>query len=860
MAVAVLALGVLAAVPVAASPPHVAAHTAAKGASHGSPQRAVKALLTTNGAWTQYHHDDAHTGFDSTAPAVTSIAAAWVSPTLDEAVFGEPLVYQGLVYVATLNNSVYALNQSDGTVVWGVNLGAPETSGWQCGNINPTGILGTGVIDPSNSRIYEVAFLHQYHAYFLFGLNLNNGNLVLLTEVSPNGFDWTIQQQRGALSMSHDNTHVYIPFGGRAGDCGAYHGWVAGVPTSGAAPDELYETPSTGSGIWAAGGIVVDDATSNVFFATGNAIPCGGAVNSDSVIKTNAALGPVDFFQPQDWSNHWCGPDLDLGSAGPVLISPNLMFSAGKYGQGFLVNPKALGGTNGQLFPAQAPYVGADVCRGNHNDATFGSFAYAAPYVYVTCRGNGMVGMQVNTSTPSFSLCDATCASPSWNSGGSTTFGPPIVAAGAVWAVDINGSGLHGFDAATGAQIYQSGSFGVAQFSTPSEAGGEIFVSANTEVRAFVMNKCATAALSPTSQTQPAGAIVTLTASSTGCANPRYAFWVQDPSGRWSFQQDFGGPSFNWSTAGLAAGTYTVHVWVNKLGTGYDAIGSATVTLTGCGSASLSPPTTTQPVGATINFTASSSGCSSPRYAFWVQYPNGNWYFVRGFGGPTFNWNTTGLLSGTYTVHVWVNNQGNGYDAFGSATVTLTPCSSGSISPPTPSQSAGSTFNFTASSMGCLGPRYAFWVQYPGGAWYFLQGFGGPTFNWNTAGLAPGNYTIHAWVNTQGNGYDTFGSATATLTGCTASTISPASGSAPAGTTVMFTAGATGCPNPTFEFWLLDPGGTWHFMRGYSTTPAWSWNSTGWAKGTYTIHVWANQQGASLGTYETIGSATYTLT
>ena len=144
---------------------------------------------------------------------------------------------------------------------------------------------------------------------------------------------------------------MYVPFGGRAGDCGAYNGWVVGVPTNGTTPLEVYKTPSHASGIWAGGGVVIDDTTGNVFFATGNAIPCSGAVNSDSVIRTNGALGSPTFFQPLDWSDHWCIPDQDLGSATPVLISPNLMFTSGKYGQAFLLNPTSLGGRNGQLFP-----------------------------------------------------------------------------------------------------------------------------------------------------------------------------------------------------------------------------------------------------------------------------------------------------------------------------------------------------------------------------------------------------------------------------------------------------------------------------------------------------------------------------
>src|SRR6266852_6421187 len=95
-----------------------------------SPAAALTAVITPNGSWTTYHHDDGHTGYDPSAPAVGTVSPTpgWTQPTLDAEVYAEPLIYNGLVYVATLNNTVYALNQSDGSIVWQMPLGAPETT------------------------------------------------------------------------------------------------------------------------------------------------------------------------------------------------------------------------------------------------------------------------------------------------------------------------------------------------------------------------------------------------------------------------------------------------------------------------------------------------------------------------------------------------------------------------------------------------------------------------------------------------------------------------------------------------------------------------------------------------------------
>jgi hypothetical protein len=213
-------------------------------------------------------------------------------------------------------------------------------------------------------------------------------------------------------------------------------------------------------------------------------------------------------------------------------------------------------------------------------------------------------------------------------------------------------------------------------------------------------------------------------------------------------------------------------------------------------------------------------------------------------------------------VHAWANQQGAAptLEVYGSSAVTLTGCTAATLSPASASQPAGSVLAFTAGSAGCPNPRYEFFVLYPNGTWNLKQGWGGPGFSWDSAGLAPGIYTIHAWVNNQGTGHDDIGSASVTLTGCTAASLTPSTGSAAGGAAISFTAASAGCPTPVYEFFLLDPKGTWHLMQPFGVAAGWTWNSAGWAKGAYTIHVWANQQGADTGKYETIGSATFSLT
>jgi len=283
-------------------------------------------LAASSGAWTVYHHDNAHSGYDASLQPLSSVSTGWVSPVMDAEVYASPLIYNGVVYAATLNNTVYAFNQSTGLAVWSKHLGAPQTSGWGCGNISMSGILGTPVIDVAANRIYAVGEVAgTTPTYHLFGLDLANaGNVVLDTPIAPAGFDWTIEQERGALAIA--NGYVYVPFGGRNGDCGVYHGYVVGVHTSGSTTLAIYQTPGSGNGYWGAGGVVVDDATGNVFETSGNGNTGNGCntvasgapqYENDAVVRLSPTLAHLDFFMPNDWQANWCSNDQDLGPRAP---------------------------------------------------------------------------------------------------------------------------------------------------------------------------------------------------------------------------------------------------------------------------------------------------------------------------------------------------------------------------------------------------------------------------------------------------------------------------------------------------------------------------------------------------------------
>src|SRR6188472_4532439 len=65
-----------------------------------------------------------------------------------------------MVIVVTASNNVYALNANTGLPVWSrTDIGPAVTSGLNCGNINPVGIIGTPVVDLNTRSLFFDALI-----------------------------------------------------------------------------------------------------------------------------------------------------------------------------------------------------------------------------------------------------------------------------------------------------------------------------------------------------------------------------------------------------------------------------------------------------------------------------------------------------------------------------------------------------------------------------------------------------------------------------------------------------------------------------------------------------------------------------
>jgi outer membrane protein assembly factor BamB len=417
--------------------------------------------------WTVYHHDRLGTGVYKPTIDLSSAHQVWRSPVLQGQLYGEPLVNGNYIYVATTADVVYALRAADGTVAWSKTVGTPvPAEDLPCGNISPTvGIVGTPVIDPSRHEIFAVAdeLVNGTPHHYLVGLDTTTGKLLLSQNVDPPGSTPAAQLQRTGLNLVGEA--VVFGFGGNAGDCSTYHGWIISVPEAGGEPKRFEVDAGASQGaVWMGGAAPVVDGSKHVWVATGNgSTTSGDPLNSDSVLKLSAGMELLDSFTPAGWA-HDNAADLDLGSTSPVLL-PGQVVQVGKSQTAYVLKRGNLGGVGGQQLTV-SPICGT----------TFdGGSAFIESTVYLPCR-NGTISATVGRSPVSLTV--------NWKAAISSA-GPPILAGGSVWVIDQSGH-LDGLDPSTGA-ITQQLSIGSTanHFPTASVGDGLLLAPAANTVVAF---------------------------------------------------------------------------------------------------------------------------------------------------------------------------------------------------------------------------------------------------------------------------------------------------------------------------------------------------------------------------------------
>lgn len=410
---------------------------------------------------------------------------------VDGSVYAQPLYVAGVnvagagtrnvLYVATMNDVVYAFDADSAATVWVRDLRDPAAGIGAVpivdltGNYNNLNIVGsvgiesTPVIDRATNTLYLVARTKENGNYVqrLHALDIANGaeraNSPVLVEGSVGGigdggtkvnFSPRTANQRASLALA--NGQVYIAWASHE-DIAPWHGWVMSYDkTALNRTGILCATPDgADGGIWMGGRAPTVDADGNVYYMVGNGDWNGSSNFGQSFIKIgapNAGWLPVlDYFTPDNWSALNV-PDIDIGSSGPLLI-PNtgLIVGGGKESLLYLTTTAALGGLvagNSQIVqtlavnPPDPSYPDSYILAGG---PAYWNRA-AAPWLYVWADADHLKAYRFNGSTfDPTPVSQSTISSQTYGGGVmSVSANADVAGSGIVWISLPTASGGHG--------------------------------------------------------------------------------------------------------------------------------------------------------------------------------------------------------------------------------------------------------------------------------------------------------------------------------------------------------------------------------------------------------------------------------
>jgi hypothetical protein len=318
--------------------------------------------------------------------------------SVDDQIYAQPLVKLGLtmpaigkkniVFVATVNNSIYAFDADSANVAnpyWKINLTTihsrvinklDETGA--CGGFyndfsGNMGIVGTPVIDSTTNTMYVVARsidtiggvknANQYlHALDITtGAERSNSPVLITAAVNGSGdgsvggsvsFDPLHQNQRGGLLLL--NGVVYMAWSSHC-DWGPYHGWLMGFDKTTLQQKYVYNSTPDGynGGIWMSAAGPSADSNGNIYLAVGNGSvgtsgnPADPRNRSESALKlfpSGNGFSIQSYFTPKNYETLE-GADLDFGVTQMMLIpGTNRAIVGVKDGHLYLLDRNNMGG------------------------------------------------------------------------------------------------------------------------------------------------------------------------------------------------------------------------------------------------------------------------------------------------------------------------------------------------------------------------------------------------------------------------------------------------------------------------------------------------------------------------------------
>jgi protocatechuate 3,4-dioxygenase beta subunit len=363
----------------------------------------------------------------------------------------------------------------------------------------------------------------------------------------------------------------------------------------------------------------------------------------------------------------------------------------------------------------------------------------------------------------------------------------------------------------------------------------------------------------------------------------QFRFIVRGPAPSTAVRADTGYSAssvWTWSTVGYVPGTYQIEVWIrdgNHAGpSGFDIKKTVSFKLTSANQPPhvdmlFSDRPAPQFVGSWIKWTALASDPEGDplQYKFYLRGPstNGFWMDQTGWGrNNRWIWRTTPFDVGYSEVLVAVRDGSHagpgGSDhyeiaSFAIVNQNLPPVITGLASNVLSPQPIGASVWWKASAMDQEGNPvfYRYWLKgaATGGSWRIVRDWStDPTWVWPTSPADAGTSEIQVQVrdglHSSPSGWDDDAGALFTvlrqnqqpvLVSLTADKPS----SQAAGTPIKWTAIASDPDREPiyYKFWLKGPStaGAWKVAQDWSTKNQWTWTSSGYDGGAYTVYVYA---------------------
>jgi hypothetical protein len=326
-----------------------------------------------------------------------SFGKIFVRP-VDDQIYAQPLVKvnltsppfgeKNIVFVATVNYTIYAFDADSGavcTAYWQVNLTPVQSrvinkndETGACGGFyndfsGNMGIVGTPVIDSATNTMYVVARSIDINGsansakQYLHALDITTGAertgspVLIAATISGSGdgssggtvsFNALHQNQRSGLLLL--NGVIYIAWSSHC-DWGPYHGWLMGYDKTSLQQKYVYNSTPDGynGGIWMSGGGPSADSAGNIYLAVGNGSVGKNGNPSDTRNRSETALklspsgngfSIQSFFTPRNYETLE-GADLDFGVTQLMLIPGTKRAIVGvKDGHIYLLDRDNLGG------------------------------------------------------------------------------------------------------------------------------------------------------------------------------------------------------------------------------------------------------------------------------------------------------------------------------------------------------------------------------------------------------------------------------------------------------------------------------------------------------------------------------------